>query len=178
MKVHFLKRVELNRFFFFFFGLHGCAMIVHSSIGYRSLSLTDRQCFCSKDRGSSGLQVMKLPPAWMAVFPHPVVVVSWTVCVLTRKGNGILNPNTDWRRVSLEAEDPEFLSKPKQRSKLFRFISLLGFANTLIRALQHTRCYFFCVCELSTYTIKVEMFTFLKALSCIPVSGVKNWPAL
>lgn len=65
------------------------------------------------------------------------------VCVnvdLQEKGNGILNPNTHWHRVSLEAEDPEFLTKPKQHTKLFRFIRLLSFANTLIHALQHTHC--------------------------------------
>lgn len=62
---------------------------------------------------------MKLPPAWMALVPYPEaeVVVSVCVCRLARKGNGILNPNTHWHRVSLEAEDPEFLTKPKQHTK-------------------------------------------------------------
>ncbi len=68
------------------------------------------------------------------------VCVCVCACRLARKGNGILNLIAHWHKVSLQAEDQAFLTKPKQHTELFRFIRLLSFANTLIRALQHTRC--------------------------------------
>lgn len=55
-----------------------------------------------------------------------------TVCVRVCKGNSIVIPNAHWHQVSHEAKDLEFFTKPTQRAKLFRFITLPSVANTLI----------------------------------------------
>lgn len=89
------------------------------------------------------------------------------MCGLAKqKRIAMLNPNKHWHRASLEAEDPTFLTKPKQRTKLFRFISLLSFANALICALTPA----------ASYPIKVEMFE--KQFSCKSRAALRFWCAL
>lgn len=69
----------------------------------------------------------------MALFPDSEVVV----CVYRKRKWHTEPSHTHCHRGSLESADPAFFTEPKQHTELFRFMSLLGFTNTLKQARMH-----------------------------------------